>query len=393
MIRIALFLLAAFVASAQIPWKLADLQKTPHSTEAPNQGEAGVKAVWIDGPPFKGKPTRIFAYYGVPSTGSKKAPAMVLIHGGGGTAFAEWVRMWNSRGFAAIALDTVGTLPAKTDAKTLWNPTRARFAESGPAGWGDFSNVDQTPEEQWSYHAVAGAILAHSFLRSLPGVDPKRVGVTGISWGGYLTSIVASLDHRFRFGIPVYGCGFLGEDSAWLKDFEKMGQQRAARWLKLWDPSSYLPYGKRPMFWINGTNDFAYVMSSWQKSYRLPKGKRSLSLQVRMKHSHPDGAKPEEIFAYAKAAVDGGARLIQIRAQGERNGSMWANYRGNAVKAELNFTRDSGKWQDRKWETVAAELDANAHIATGKVPSGAKVYYLNLVDDRGLIVSAEHVGH
>ena len=112
-----------------------------------------------------------------------------------------------------------------------------------------------------------------------------------------------------------------------------------------------------------------------------------------MKHNHPDGAKPEEIFAYAKAAVDGGAPLIQIRAQGERNGTMWVNYRGNAVKAELNFTRDSGKWQDRKWETVAAELVTSTHRATGKVPSGATVYYLNVVDDRGLIISTDHAGN
>ena len=36
----------------------------------------------------KGKPTRVFAYYGVPKgPAGTKFPAMVLIHGGGGTAF------------------------------------------------------------------------------------------------------------------------------------------------------------------------------------------------------------------------------------------------------------------------------------------------------------------
>ena len=36
---------------------------------------------------------------------------MVLVHGGGGTAFAEWVKAWTSRGYAAIAMDTCGQIP------------------------------------------------------------------------------------------------------------------------------------------------------------------------------------------------------------------------------------------------------------------------------------------
>ena len=36
---------------------------------------------------------------------------MVLVHGGGGTAEAEWVRIWNARGYAAISMDTCGCVP------------------------------------------------------------------------------------------------------------------------------------------------------------------------------------------------------------------------------------------------------------------------------------------
>lgn len=387
-----IFFCTTLLYAVEIPWKLAELKRTPKSWEAPNPGEAGVKAVWIAGPLFKGKPTRAFAYYGIPNGRIGNVPAMVLIHGGGGTAFAEWVRMWNAQGFAAIAIDTVGTIPDKAEAGKLWNAVRKRHEFSGPASWGDFSNVDAPISDQWSYHAVAVSILAHSFLRAQPQVDPKRIGVTGISWGGYLTSIVASLDHRFRFGIPIYGCGFLGEDSAWLKDFDKLGAERAGKWLKLWDPSSYLSMGRRPMFWINGTNDFAYVMSSWQKSYRLPRGERMLSLQVRMKHNHPDGAKPEEIFSFAKAKLMSGPNLLQIGKQGVSQQEAWATYDKQVapVKAELAFTRDQGKWQDRKWETLPAKIDVNNRRVTASIPESARVYYLNLVDGRGLIVSTEH---
>jgi dienelactone hydrolase len=388
---VLLLTIASVLAAADLPWKLKPLMQPPQTWEATTE-EPAVKAIWIAGPQFKGKPTRAFAYYGIPAV-STKAPAMVLLHGGGGTAFAEWVRMWNARGFAAIAVDTVGTIPAKAEPANLWNPKRQRHEFSGPAGWGDFANVDSLTTDQWTYHAVAVSIASHSFLRAQPGVDASKIGLTGISWGGYLTDIVSSLDSRFQFGAPIYGCGFLGEDSAWLADFKKLGDQRAQKWLQLWDPSVYLSRNKRPMFWINGTNDFAYVMSSWQKSYRLPRGERKLSLQVRMKHSHPDGAKPEEVFAYAKAKLMDGPPLVKIRKQGIDAQQTWATYSSDAqpVKAEICFTRDTGKWQDRKWETAPATIDTKTRRVAAAIPAGSTVHYLNLTDAVGLIVSSEHV--
>ncbi len=385
-----LFLLALTLHADDLPWRLSDLRKTPQSWDAPTT-EPGVKAVWLAGPPYKGKPTRAFAYYAIPP-GNAKAPAMVLIHGGGGTAFAEWVRMWNKEGFAAISVDTVGTIPDKaTD--NPWNPKRNRHEFSGPAGWGDFDNIDAPVTDQWSYHAVAVSILAHSWLRAQPGVDPKRIGVTGISWGGYLTSIVASLDHRFRFGIPVYGCGFLSEDSAWLKNFAALGPERTAKWVSRWDPKVYLSRGRIPMFWINGTNDFAYVPSSWQSSYRLPRGPRTLSFQVRMKHNHPDGSKPAEIFVYAKEQLQHGEPLVRITKQGATQDEAWALYhrRVTPQKAELCFTNDSGKWQDRVWQTLPAAIDTESRRVSATIPPAARVFYLNLTDTRGLIVSTEHI--
>jgi dienelactone hydrolase len=74
--------------------------------------------------------------------------------------------------------------------------------------------MDKPIGDHWAYHAVAAVVLGHSLIRSFPEVDASRIGVTGISWGGYLTCIVAGVDDRFRFAAPVYGCGFLGEGSA-----------------------------------------------------------------------------------------------------------------------------------------------------------------------------------
>ena len=66
MFRIYLLLfLSVLLHGAEIPWQIADLKKTPQSWGA-STAEPGVKAVWIAGPLYKGKPTRAFAYYGIP---------------------------------------------------------------------------------------------------------------------------------------------------------------------------------------------------------------------------------------------------------------------------------------------------------------------------------------
>jgi hypothetical protein len=76
---------------------------------------------------------------------------------------------------------------------------------------------------------------------------------------------------------------------------------------------------------------------------------------------------------------------------------VWTTYQSARpiVKAELNYTRDVGKWQDRKWVAIPARLDAATATVAGKVaatlPEGTKVYYLNLFDDRDCVVSTEHV--
>lgn len=392
----ALLLLAwvcsASWAAAQVPFDLKALDVAPAVFPAEEAQVEGVKAFFYEGAAFKGKPTRVFAYYGVPSgqpPEGKKWPAMVLVHGGGGTAFDRWVKVWNSRGYVAIAMDVCGCVPVGTYGK--WK----RHELGGPPGWdASFQQLSEAPEDQWTHQAVSAGVLAHSLLRSYSEVDASRIGVTGISWGGYLTCIIAGVDPRFRFAAPVYGCGFLGENSAWLSAFEKLGEEKTRQWLEQWDPSKYLGQAKMPMLWVNGTNDFAYPMDSWQKSYRLPKSPRMLCLRVRMPHGHgPAGENPEEIRAFADALLRDGKPLPKITDQGRSGNELWATFTAEApvMKAELCYTLDKGKWQTRKWEVQPATLNVMAGRIAGELPPKATVAYLNLFDERNCAVSTEHI--
>jgi len=383
-----LFSSSTILAQTQIsaiPWDMSSLVAVPKWTALERPKSDGVKAITFSGLPHRGRPTRVFAWMGVPQVKpGEKVPAMVLIHGGGGTAFDEWVRLWVGRGYAAIAMDTCGQVPVGNYGQWV------RDEQGGPPGWGGFDQMSWPREDQWTYHAVADVILAHSLIRSLPEVDPERTGVTGISWGGYLTCIVAAVDQRFKLAVPVYGCGFY-RDTVFENDLEKINQADAVRWMAWWDPSVYLGNADLPLLWVTGSNDFAYTLNALQPSYRLPKGPRWLCIRLRMPHGHGGaGENPEEIRIFADGLLKGGVQLPAITGFGREGTNVWASYTAKVAvsKAELNYTRDTGRWQDRKWESMPAKLSEDR--VTASLPGGTRVYYFNLFDQRDCVVSTEH---
>jgi dienelactone hydrolase len=368
-----------------VAFDIQSLSRPPEIFPTDMLSEEGVQAIFYRGVPYQGNESQVFAYYGLPkrSDPTEKVPAVVLVHGGGGTAFARWVRLWNDRGYAAIAMDLCGCIPKKSSAGG-WE----RSAKGGPPGWdASFEQIDAPIQDQWQTHAISAIVLANSWLRSLPEVDSDRIGITGISWGGYLTCIASGVDDRFRCAVPVYGCGFLGENSVWVPTLERMDPARAKRWLDQWDPSVYLPKAKMPILWVNGTNDFAYPMDSWQRSHELV-GPSTLSLRIEMPHGHgPAGENPEEIHVFMNSVLKGGKpfpSFVEILGEGPH----WsARFRSPVpiTKGELCFTRDGGNWKDRKW--IATEAKWNQESISIDIPADARVWYFNLYDDRGCATS------
>ncbi|MFO1093691.1 MAG: alpha/beta fold hydrolase [Planctomycetaceae bacterium] len=254
------------------PWNLNELFQTP-KYEWEDQASP-VRSLLFENEPYNGHPTRVFTYYATPGTltgdtsTDKHLPAVVLVHGGGGTAFREWCELWAKRGYAAIAPDLAGNRPLEgSDVQQRDN--RIRLVDGGP-DQGDaekFGAIGEPVTQQWEYHAIAAVLRAHSLIRSFPEVDAQRTAVTGISWGGYLTCITAGIDPRFKAAVPVYGCGFLHENSYWLEHFAKMPPEHRVQWIKLWEPSQYLPHVSMPILFVNGTNDFAYPLDSYMRSF------------------------------------------------------------------------------------------------------------------------------
>lgn len=363
------------------PWELEQLRTPPAPVWGRRDGP--VSEVFYAGEPYRGRPTRVFAYYGRPAGEGGPFPAMLLVHGGGGRAFREWAGLWAKRGYAALAVDTAGQGPGGERHEHA-GPDQSHESKFRPF---DGSNVGDV----WTYHAVAAVLRGHSLLASFEEVDSNRIGITGISWGGYLTCIVAGLDDRLRVAIPVYGCGFLHENSAWRDILGRMPADQRTRWVAAFDPSRYLAGVRCPILFINGTNDFAYPLDSYRRSYRMVPGPVDLSVRVRLPHGHPQGWAPVEIELFADAVLRDGRPLPRLGNLVIDGGRARARFTAETTveTGELHFATADGPWKDRPWETRPAELAGSEVVATVP-PERPLVLYLSVTDERSALVSTEH---
>lgn len=366
------------------PWDVEALKAVPAAEWGEPKGN--VREVTYENVPLRGKRTRVFGYYARPKEGDGPFPAMVLLHGGGGKAFREWAALWADRGYCALAINLAGKGPDGT-----------RLNDGGPdqsdaEKFRDFGPDDV--RDMWTYHAVAAGLRGHSLLAMRPEVDRARIGVTGISWGGYLTCIVAGIDDRVKVAVPVYGCGFLDEDSFWVgPQFRRMGPDRARRWADLFDPSRYLPGVTCPILFVNGTNDFAYPLGSYRKSYRLvTRAPVDLCVTVKMPHGHSQGWAPREIGLFVDSVLKVGPPLPRLSEPKVDAAKIEARVTapGPVRAAKVHYTTDAGPWQKREWTTKDAALDGD-RVAAELPATGPVAAYFTVEDGRGAVASSPHM--
>ena len=357
-----------------------------HEVSEKNQGE--IKAIFYQTLDYLGKETRAFAYLGVPES-DEPVPAMVLVHGGGGRAFYEWVKLWNDRGYAAIAMSLEGHMPS-VDGKEV----KLKHDFSGPARVGRFGDAQKPLPEQWMTHAVSDIMIAHSLLRSLPSVDNDRIGVTGISWGGILSSLISGVDDRFKCAMPVYGAGFLYESHGHFSSVKGAAQ-------KFWDPAKYFTSGSMPTLWVNSDIDGHFSVNITSRSFKVTQEHAWMTIHPGMKHGHSAGWDPKrvpEIYAFAdQILLKDSTELPRITEQPSSR-AVKLRYQSSSLITEamvyyqnekLTYRNVEGK-HDRpgEWIPLAAEINAQLKTVSVQLPETARNYYVNLKNAQGHIASS-----
>lgn len=308
----------------------------------------------------------------------------------------------------AIAVGNTGYYPAKEGITDFFGSSEwSHILEDDEytlAPDNDGMNSSELPiDQQWMYHAVSQTIIAHNILRSFDNIDKSRIGLTGISWGGVISSIAIGYDNRFAFAIPVYGSGYLYESLAWMKiNFNYPGTR------EIWDASWNLKNVTMPVLWLCWTNDNCFSVNSNDKSFAdTPNG--ILSMKMDMLHGHIEGWIQPEIYRFADSFVKGLPPLTACATQPEekRNTSFSLNLPEDAdkVTAKAYYLKEKMTYSpkgrlnldwcesiDQEWFSVDCTVEGNR--VTVMLPEEAYSYYIEItttVDGVGYVTTTRFI--
>ena len=347
--------------------KLANLTRAPkYEVVARGDATPNLKPILYTGPDYQGKPTEVFAWLGLPEKRAGKVPAVVLVHGGGGTASKAWVENWNNHGYAAISMSLEG-----------YTDNHTRLPDGGPARPGIFGDSSAPIKDQWMYQSVANVTLAAALLRSLPEVDPDKVGIVGCSWGGIITTTVIGIDPRYAFAIPVYGCG--GLDAIPNQYGGSLAKNEVYK--SVWDANLRLDRARMPILWLSWPQDTHFPMDAVALSSKKAAHSDSLLCLI-PGMGHGNLTDRPEWFAFADSVLKEGRPWILEKSSKFEGGKLEAVFDSTKPleSAVLISTTDSGLTGSRKWIESPATVSKTGDqwIAGAAVPEGTTACFINV---------------
>jgi dienelactone hydrolase len=135
-----------------------------------------------------------------PAGAKMKLPVMIVLHGTGGSAegVQSWLEDFAKRGVIGLAIDA------------RYHGTRANAGKGSTAYVAAVTKAWQTPagtpmEHPFYYDTVWDLWRLVDVLEKHEMVDPKHIGMLGISMGGIQTWLAASVDERVTVAAPLIG--------------------------------------------------------------------------------------------------------------------------------------------------------------------------------------------
>ncbi|HSI13443.1 MAG TPA: acetylxylan esterase [Chthoniobacter sp.] len=362
--------------------------------------------------------SEIFAVIATPKTPGPH-PGMLVLHGGGGNAEVEKAIAWAQRGYVSVAPDLPGIAnPQKlTETKGRWNALK----------YGEGRYV-ASPDATASllFDAVLSAMQSLYLLRAQPDVDTKRIGVVGISWGGYMTTMVCGLaGDQVRAGFAVFGCGFY-EYSSQQPTLLKMEPEERERWLRDLDAGRRAPGIKAAFFTAGAANDFFFWPPAVQATLDVIPGTKNHLFAPNANHKvplpggtvfpkastepfvptpfqpfpTPSGNKANWLameVPYFDFYLNGKGQPLPVVTVEKREDLRVARFRIAApqpiTKAEIYWSAPSTDWMKRVWTALPATALTDGHYEVrfpAEVVPGSD-WFVVASDDRPVTVSSEFI--
>lgn len=388
--------------NAEVDYKGTKVLETQAQYYTRDNGDGGTKDGSLTEREYGNIKNVMFAYT-VEPTAPGKYPAVLMLHGGGGTAdtMRERAREFAANGYVAMAIDIPALYGTITDIDVN-GTTEKRSHGSYTAG--DRGPRFKVTEEDGGaknsdlVDAEVGVIQAFNYLAQNEKVDSSRMGIMGSSWGGYSTTFVSGiLGDKVKAAYSQYGSGFYGPtpdgrqfDSYWTDAGHFPTDAFAIEeWYRYLDPSSHLDNIKA-----------AYYMDAAAKDTFF----RPRMVEATLAKAAPTAEYTNHVWSYNRShesISNSGSYLTYmnywLKGEGDRysktdiTGSTLNSDGSNTVTISVNapaepryvklmYSISNTGWKDRDYKEIATEKMSEgtytATIPSDIVAQGADYYAL-----------------
>lgn len=184
----------------------------------------------------------------------KKYPAVLEVHGGPYSAYGEAFFLE----FQLLAANGFGVFYCNPRGSSNYGPD---FARKVIGDWGGMDYQD--------------IMALRAYMDTVPWVDSSRTGITGGSYGGYMTNWVVGHTDRFQAAVTQRSISNMYTKYG-TSDIGWFGNKRGMGGRDLWDsesflmersPIGYAPYVKTPLLIIHSEQDYRCPMEQAEQFY------------------------------------------------------------------------------------------------------------------------------
>ncbi|MDD4921624.1 MAG: acetylxylan esterase, partial [Bacteroidales bacterium] len=303
----------------------------------------------------------VFAAIAFPAT-KGSYPAIVRLHGGGGTADIPAAIGSAKAGYVSLVLDIPGIAGNKQ------SPKNKGF-------WKTRSKMTAIPDVTYSslFDAVLASAQSVYLLRVQPDVNPAKMGVAGASWGGYVATMVSCLLNKDLAATwSVFGSGNFLLGSYEMGNLKKLPQAERDEWTKYLDPGSRAQNITKPFHISTASNDRHWSWMAVQATLAQMKGPVSQMYSPNTNHliKCPGGS---AMIPFFNQYLKGGApvpEIVNVKTNRKSDGSIQVLYEVvnavDPVTPRVYFTSPEVQpvWTERIWEFVPAKPAGKGYEAT-----------------------------
>ncbi|MBC2593811.1 acetylxylan esterase [Ruficoccus amylovorans] len=371
-------------------WDIANPIDNPFNIDMIAERDAeGVRTTefYMDGEPFNGKETRMYAVYSRPIE-EGNYPAVLRVHGSSLDKLpVEVSEYYAQNGFACLQVDWEYPSDKRPG-------LQSSYVAEGRMTTANYEAID--PAVDVMRNAILFLRRGLQFLRSRSEVNADEICVSGVSVGGQLTLILLGIEPEIRAASVKYGSisGYPGSYFGGI--YEALNRVNdadyKAYWLERMDSANYLENYNAEVLIISGTDDVFYwmptVLETWR---RIPTEKRLLMWPSVNHRFINDETVPLAYFMSVLGLEKPWPEISSFRALRTDNGNRFEIEVEPGCEVERvtviykTDSRDRFRFQ-RDWKTLNARMAGNTWVAHSGQPltrDGQLVAYAMITDANG----------